>query len=240
MKILVTNDDGIQSKGLQVLVNWAKKYGEVVVSAPTVQQSAKSHAINIHEPIKVTQVPYLDGVTAYSVDSTPVDCVRFATLGLGQSYDLVLSGINYGLNMGEDILYSGTCGAIFEASLRGNKAIAFSTMPSDFAVAERYLDEAYQFIVKNKLFDYNDIYNVNIPLEVKGILLTKQGNAYFSDKFVKVSDTHFSQEGFCVHCNGNDMTIDTDATVSGYVTITPLTTRRDNATAYQQLKRLND
>ena len=236
MRILVTNDDGIDSVGLRILVEWATKLGQVTVAAPTVQQSAKSHAINIHDPIEVRKVPYLDGVTAYSVNSTPVDCVRFATLGLKTTYDLVLSGINRGFNMGEDILYSGTCGCIFEAKLRGIKAVAFSTDPTTFEHAKAHLDDAWGYIQANNLFDYCDLYNVNIPLEPKGIVLTRQGDAYFTDSFDKVDETHFQQNGYCIHVNQFDLTVDTDATISGYVSITPLSIKRDDATAFELAK----
>ncbi len=234
MKILVTNDDGIHSEGLKILVEWAKTLGEVVVSAPTVQQSAKSHAIDIHDPIEVHQVPYMEGVTAYSVNSTPVDCVRFATLGLKTTYDLVLSGVNRGFNMGEDILYSGTCGCIFEAELRGIKAVAFSTDPHSFASAQQNLQKAWDFIQNNNLFAYSNLYNVNIPLDAKEVVLTKQGFAYFTDSFDKLDDTHYMQNGYCIHVNKGDLTVDTDATISGYVSVTPLSTRRDNVNAFEQ------
>ena len=237
MRILVTNDDGIESVGLRILVEWATKLGEVTVCAPTVQQSAKSHAINIHDPIEVQIVPYMSGVTAYSVNSTPVDCVRFATLGLKTTYDLVLSGINRGFNMGEDILYSGTCGCIFEAKLRSIKAVAFSTDPSTFDHAKAHLDDAWNFIQANNLFDYADLYNVNIPLDPKGICLTRQGDAYFTDSFDKLDENHYQQNGYCIHVNQFDLTIDTDATISGYVSVTPLSIKRDDRVAFETARK---
>ena len=114
MKILLTNDDGIQSEGLMIVAKWAKKLSDVTVSAPKFEQSGKSHSIDIHNPFEVKKVDYFDGVRAFSVDSSPADCVRFATLGLHETYDLVISGINKGLNLGEDIMYSATNGAKFE------------------------------------------------------------------------------------------------------------------------------
>lgn len=233
MRILVTNDDGINSPGLKILVEWAKKLGEVTVAAPAVQQSAQSHAINIHDPIEVHKVPYIDGVTAYAVHSTPVDCVRFATLGLKTTYDLALSGINRGFNLGEDILYSGTCGCIFEAKLRGIKSVAFSTTNTTFDYVAPRLDEAWGYIQQNNLFDYCDLYNVNIPLDPKGICLTRQGDAYFTDRFDKMDDTHYMQNGYCIHVNQGDLTVDTDATVSGYISISPLSIRRDDRVAFE-------
>ena len=126
LKILITNDDGINNIGIRLLANWAKQYGEVTVIAPKVEQSAKSHAIDIRGAFEIKKVPFMEGVEAYSVDSTPADCVRFGVIGLKQKYDLVLSGINKGVNVGDDIVYSGTCAAVFEAARMGLKGIAFS------------------------------------------------------------------------------------------------------------------
>ena len=238
MKILVTNDDGINAEGIRILASWARKLGQVTVSAPKMQQSAKSHAINFHDHIEVHQVPYIDGVTAYVVDSTPVDSVRFALLGLEDNdFDLILSGVNKGFNIGEDILYSGTMGCVFEASLRGYRGIAFSTDPTDFSEAEKRLDEVYGYFVKHKLLSHNDIYNVNIPLNSKGIKWTKQGGAYFNDEFVKIDDTHYHQEGYSIYQMNTDYTLDTDAVMNGYISVTPMTTRRDSMAVFDKLRK---
>lgn len=157
MKILLTNDDGIQSEGLMIVAKWAKKLGDVTVSAPKFEQSGKSHSIDIHNPFEVKKVNYLDGVRAFSVDSSPADCVRFATLGLHETYDLVISGINKGLNLGEDIMYSATNGAIFEACTRGLKALALSTHVQSFDDAQAWLDRIYDFVQRNNLFAYGNI-----------------------------------------------------------------------------------
>lgn len=236
MRILVTNDDGIQSEGLRTLAVWAKKLGDVTVCAPKKQQSAKSHAICIHSPIEVCKYEFGENITAYSVDSTPVDCVRFATIGLQQEYDLILSGINNGYNLGEDILYSGTVANIFEARLRNVRGIAFSTEHDKFLSDACYLDLVYDFITRNKLFDYNTIYNVNIPDIPNGkILLTRQGGAYFTDEFVKLDDTHYDQRGYSVYEFGTNLELDTDATMNGYVSVTPLSVIRDDREAFNKL-----
>ena len=104
MRILITNDDGINSPAIKALAIWAKKHGEVTVVAPKIEQSGKSHGIEIIKPIEIEKVDLVDGVTAYSVDSTPADCVRYGIIGLKKEYDLVLSGINRGYNLGKDIL----------------------------------------------------------------------------------------------------------------------------------------
>ena len=148
MKILIVNDDGINAEGIKHLVNWAKTKGEVSVFAPKVQQSGKSHSIEIHGGYEVKKVDIFDGVEAYSVDSTPADCVRIATLGMKKKFDLVLSGINCGYNLGEDIHYSGTVGACYEAAKCGIKAIAISTSFTTFDNAVKNLDRVFEEIQK--------------------------------------------------------------------------------------------
>ena len=126
MRILITNDDGIEAPGLRALVDWAKKLGEVEVFAPKVEQSGKSAGLELRKAFKVEKVEYEGVAEAYAIDSTPVDCVRIAVLGFERKYDLVLSGVNCGMNLGHDINYSGTCGAIFEGAMHGIKGIGFS------------------------------------------------------------------------------------------------------------------
>ena len=125
MRILITNDDGISAEGIRVLCQWAKTKGEVTVVAPKVEQSGKSHAIDFTRPIEIKRVELMDGVEAYSMDSSPADCVRFAVLGMMGKFDIIFSGINRGFNLGKDIVYSGTAGAIFEGGRLGIPGIAF-------------------------------------------------------------------------------------------------------------------
>ena len=115
MRILITNDDGIGSPVLPALAVWASHLGEVTVIAPKVEQSGMSHAIDFTRPIEIKRVDIGEGIRAFSMDSTPADCVRYAVMGMKEHFDLVISGINRGLNLGADIVYSGTIGAIFEA-----------------------------------------------------------------------------------------------------------------------------
>ncbi|MCM1043524.1 MAG: 5'/3'-nucleotidase SurE [Corallococcus sp.] len=235
MRILITNDDGIEAEGIKILAEWAKTVGEVFVVAPQTQQSGKSHAITIHNPFEVNKVDFLPDVEAYAINSTPVDCVRFATLGLKQHFDLVLSGINKGYNLGEDILYSGTVGAIFETSLRGLNGIALSTEYTSFETAKLWLDKIYGFFTENNLFAVNNIYNVNIPLNAKDIVVTRQGGAYFTDDFVDLQDGTYHQKGYCIHDNKRNLELDTDATICGYVSVTPMTCNRSDAKAFEIL-----
>ena len=126
MRILITNDDGLYAEGLKILVEKARKYGEIVVVAPKEEQSAKSHSINIKTGIECKKVNLFEGIDSYQIDSSPADCVRYAYYGLKLDFDLVFSGINKGFNVGEDIMYSGTCAAIFETESTKRNGIAFS------------------------------------------------------------------------------------------------------------------
>ena len=239
MRVLLTNDDGINGEGLRVVADFAKRRGHhITVCAPKVEQSAKSHAINIHTPFEIKKVEYAGADVAYSVDSTPADCVRFATLGLKPNYDLVISGINRGLNMGEDVLYSGTAAAIFEACNQNLKGVAMSTRVYSFDSARAWIDKVFDFIAEKELFKYCDFLNVNVPENAKGILITKMGGPYYTDSFREISKDLWQQEGHCVHNNRHDHTIDTDATIDGYVTITPMTNNRTDYKAYEIIKNI--
>ena len=125
--ILVTNDDGVFSPGLLALKGALERVGRVSVIAPDRNRSAIARMITIHDPLHVEQVELADGSPAYTTDGTPVDCVRFAMLGLvGEIPDVVVSGINMGLNLGDDVTYSGTVAAALEGVLLGWPAIAVS------------------------------------------------------------------------------------------------------------------
>lgn len=239
MRILITNDDGIQGEGLLHLVKWAQKLGEVVVAAPKVEQSAKSHAIQIHERFEVKKVEYLPGVTAYTVDSTPADCVRIMALGMHEPFDLVLSGINRGLNLGYDIMYSGTVAAVFEAVALGMQAIAVSTAPAAISTAWERLDRVWEYFQKHKLLDRHDAYNVNIPASGEDIRITCQGGPYFSDDFQPEDGDFYRPMGIPVYKPSNSC-FDTDTVLTdGMISVMPLTIQRVDFAVYDDLKRLN-
>ncbi len=238
MKILITNDDGINAPGIRLLAAWAKKLGEVTVVAPKVEQSAMSHAIDFVNPQEIKRVEFIDGVTAYSMSSTPADCVRFGVLGLQDKFDLVLSGINYGVNVGQDIVYSGTVAAVFEAARLGIKGIAFSTFPHSQKEAAQYFDMAYDFIVSQNLFDETLIYNVNIPDKVSDIRITRQGSHYFSDGFVHDEGDMYHQEGEPVpDVCPNDLNRDTVAILNQTISVTPLIATRTDMAVFEKYKR---
>lgn len=240
MRILITNDDGIFAPGIVPLVEWAKKHGEVTVVAPKVEQSGKSHAIEFVKPFEIKKIDLWDGVDSYSCDSTPADCVRFGIMGLNKEYDLVLSGINRGVNLGVDMIYSGTVAAIFEASYWKHKALAISTYPDTLHNAAAQLDVLYNYIEENKLFEYNDIYNVNIPAFSKGIKITSQGTPYFSDRFEPLGNDMYLQKGERIPDESpEDLSRDTVATENGYISITPITLSRLSTYAFRKLKDKN-
>ena len=170
MEILITNDDGFEAEGIRALARFARTLGRVTVVAPKVEQSGKSHAIDFKDELEIKKIDFPEADEAYYVSSTPADCVRFAVIGLGRKYDLVLSGINRGVNLGIDISYSGTAGAVFEAGRLGMLGIALSTYPDTLDQALPHLERVYRFLTENKLLDKTPIYNVNIPNDPKGIL----------------------------------------------------------------------
>ena len=239
MRFLIVNDDGINAEGIKLLAKWAMQYGEVTVVAPKYEQSGKSHAIDFINPLEIKRVDFIEGVEAWSMESTPADCVRFGIFGLHREYDLVLSGINRGVNMSGDIIYSGTMGAIFEAGNQNHKGIAFSTTPENLEGAAKYLGEAYDYITKNNLFEYSNLFNVNIPEEVKGIKITKQGDAFYSDAFHQVNETTYTQYGEMIADTcPEDMDRDTNAFHSGLISVTPMTKERTDLPAFEKLKSL--
>lgn len=240
MNILITNDDGIKSEGLLILVKWATTIGNVTILAPKVEQSAKGQSINIHSPFEVKKVDYpVAGVTAYSVDSTPADCIRVALCGMKMKPDLVFSGINKGLNTGDDIAYSATDGAVFEASYFGYNCVAFSTAPETWEFAEKNLDRVWEFITSKRLFRYHNLYNVNIPLDAGKILVTKQKQGpYYRDTY-DVDGDMYTAVGYSTYQGEKDLTVDLDAVMNGYISIAPLTTNRTDNEAYERLSVFN-
>lgn len=236
MRILITNDDSITASQLLPLVRFCQTLGEVTVVVPKVEQSGKSHGIDIHDPFRVHHIPLADDVTAIAVESTPADCVRFAILGLKMEFDLVISGVNRGYNIGSDILYSGTVSAACEGVLLGIPAIALSTSFENYEHATEHLSEVFDYIKRHQLMDVHNAYNINIPPAPKGVRITHQGGPYYSDSFPPTEEEGmYIACGKCVHQNGGDLTLDTDAVISGYISIMPLTINRTDWSVYHQL-----
>ena len=240
MRILVVNDDSVSASQLIPLVKWCQKLGEVTVVVPKYEQSGKSQSIELHKPFEIKQVELEPGLTAYTVDSSPADCVRYAVLGMKMQFDLVISGINRGFNMGRDIMYSGTAGAVFEAVSLGLKAVAISTSPEFYDRATEPLDYVLEFFKEHKLMELCDLYNVNVVPDPKGIRITRQGGHFYSDDFIHEGNDMYMPHGKCVYVNHSDLTLDSDCVMSGYISIMPMTIDRADPAVYEQLKNLNN
>lgn len=232
MRILLTNDDGINAEGLKHLVDWAKTKGEVCVFAPKTQQSAKSQSINIHGTYEVKRVDVFDGIEAYSVDSTPADCVRIAILGMKKQFDLVISGINNGPNLGGDIHYSGTVGACLEAAQSGVRAMAVSAAFNNFDNAVKNIDRAYNEILSRRMFDFAEVINVNFPEQGEEILVTKMGPAIYSDEFEFLEDGMVKPCLICLYNGTQNLELDTDAVMTGHISISPLRNDLTDSSAF--------
>jgi 5'/3'-nucleotidase len=200
MHILVTNDDGVDSPGLLALRQALAPLGTVSVIAPDRNRSAIARSITIHSSLIVEEVALADGSPALATDGTPVDCVRFATLGLLPSQpDVIVSGINLGLNLGDDVTYSGTVAAALEGVILGWPAIAVSQGSLD-PEADRVHPDGYDFraaarfaalmvpLVIRERFPRNVILNVNAPglapEAIKGARVTRLGRRIYNDRLV--------------------------------------------------------
>ena len=242
MRILIVNDDGVKAKELVPLIRWCAKLGEVTVFVPKYEQSGKSHSFEIHTPFEIKRVDLEPGVETWTVDSSPADCVRVAVLGFKRQFDLVISGVNRGFNLGSDTMYSGTVGAASEAVNLGMRAIALST-PFDYydnVGATPHLDRVFGFIQKHGLLEKHNFYNINIPPEPKGIRITRQGGQYYSDDFLPVGDDLYRPTGKPVWVDRGDDTLDTDATLHGYISITPMTPDKTHRGAFEELVGLGE
>lgn len=229
MYILLTNDDGIHAAGIQTLATYCRQAGhEVIIAAPSNERSAASHSITLRRPVKVTDL----GNNEYSIDGTPVDCVIIAVQKLiKKPVDLVISGINAGQNMGEDIHYSGTVAAAKEAAFLGYKSIAVSlTSYSDqqFATAAHWLvkmlsNEIAEVISSNQVLNINV---PNLPIDViKGLRLTTTGHRKYYNFLKLISEEHDS----FTYMIGGDLPVweqlkgtDAEAVSEGYISLTPI------------------
>ena len=228
MKILVTNDDGIQAESLKTLVKKAMQFGEVICIAPIEEQSGKSQSLIIKEPFIFKQVEdIIEGVKTYVISSTPADCVRVAYSLLDKDYDLILSGVNDGYNLGEDIHYSGTMAAATEAAILGKKTIAFSTKFNDVDKIYNDLSKVMEYIMENKLLDVWPLYNVNIPLSYKGIKFAGQGHTHFEIIFDQNGD-YVRSVGRPVIFGDDSEESDVQVVFENYVSIAPLRYNRTN------------
>lgn len=239
--ILISNDDGIRSEGIVKLAQALRRVGDVYVVAPDREQSAASHSLTLHRPLRVDKT----GPKSYTVDGTPTDCVTLAVHGiLERRPDLVVSGINRGGNLGEDVLYSGTVSAAMEGTVLGIPSIAVSLVANngfDFTNAVSFSVRLVRHVLKKGL-PPDTLLNVNVPniRELKGYSITHLGKRYFSDAIVEKVDPR----GKKYYWIGGDMERwvggkDSDfyAVNNGRVSITPL---HLDMTSYSSMKELGD
>lgn len=194
-RILVTNDDGVESRGLLALKQALESMGDITVVAPDTNQSAVGHTKTLMRPLRVRERTLADGSLAYSVDGSPTDAVSLAFLGyFGHGFDLVASGINYGANLGDDITYSGTVSAAMEAVINSCPAFAISQEyyeHPDFALAGLAATAVARNILEHGL-SRGELINVNVPAvtleECEGIEVTRLGRRIYSDQLVERQD----------------------------------------------------
>lgn len=232
MRILLSNDDGILAKGLSVLERVCEPLGELYVVAPDREQSATSHSLTLHHPLRPVRL----GERRWQVDGTPTDCVMLACEALlDQRPDFVISGVNHGPNMGEDVLYSGTVAAAMEGLALGIPSIAVSFAGSVLrtdALLETHiglLRTLLQRLITLPAFPVDTLLNINLPGvegdNVKGHKLTRLGRRVFSDSITRMKDP-WGREilwvgGGSVEWSG-PFDSDFRAVHDGYISVTPL------------------
>jgi len=202
VRILLTNDDGISAPGLQAARRALRELDgiEVAVVAPDSNRSATARSITTRSPLSIEEVEFGDGDRGYATDGTPVDCVRFAELGLvGERPDLIVSGINHGANLGDDITYSGTVAAALEGIVLGIPAVAVSQQSSsggmgyvsgnfDFAVAAAFTAQLVSQLATEAMPEATLI-NVNCPAgEPSGVEVAKLGKRIYNDELKLVGE----------------------------------------------------
>lgn len=245
--ILVTNDDGFRAKGIEALIEMVKPFGRVVAVAPDEGNSGMSHAITIKTPLRLKKRKRADDVELYSVNGTPVDCVKLAMNQLFRiPPDLIVSGINHGSNSSVSIFYSGTMAAAIEGCLYNIPSIGFSlldyTDDPDFSAAIHFGRTVVQNVLENGLSNGTCL-NVNIPVlkteEIKGVKICRQNSGVWKEEFDKRTDprgqVYYWLTGY-FHNNEPDAT-DTDewALNNGFISIVPISI---DFTRYQEIEKL--
>ena len=231
-RILVTNDDGIESRGLLALKQALDPIGDVYVLAPDTNQSAVGHSMTFMRPLRVRERALDDGSRGWSVDGSPTDAVSLAFLGyFGVNFDLVASGINYGSNIGDDITYSGTVGAAMEAVLSGCPAYAMSQQiegGSDFELAKRVAGLVARNVLEHGLGE-GELLNVNVPAvaasEAVDVELTRMGKRVYQDKLLERLDPRgrpYYWFGGPPPTGVSEPGTDFHAVATGHVAITPI------------------
>ncbi len=241
LNVLLTNDDGIDADGLQSLRRVLAALADVnlAVIAPDGNRSAMARSITTRRPLWVTEVPFSDGTVGYATDGTPVDCVRLASLGLIDGFrpDLVVSGINHGANLGDDITYSGTVAAALEGVVLGLPAIAVSQQSGARALDFRF-DGGFQFDVaagfvarmierlETLPLPPNTLLNINVPASPPtGVELTRLGKRIYEDE-LKLERQEEHRSRYWVYGSDpgyhDDPGTDLSAVAAGRIALTPI------------------
>tara|TARA_B100000579_G_scaffold436587_1_gene462995 strand:+ start:11239 stop:12009 length:771 start_codon:yes stop_codon:yes gene_type:complete len=197
--ILVTNDDGIDSKGIRLLVSIMSKFGEVVVVAPDSPQSGMGHAITVGDKLRLVKSDLFGEIEAYKCSGTPADCVKIAKHHIlkNKKIDLITSGINHGSNSSISVLYSGTMSAAIEGAIENTPSIGFSLCDFDpnahLNHSKIYIKKIVENALSNGIPDSIAL-NVNIPAksseEIRGIKICRQANAIWEETFDKRHDPY--------------------------------------------------
>ncbi len=243
-RILVSNDDGVHAPGLRALVEALSALGEVTVMAPLTEQSATSHALTLHHPLRIKDL----GNRTFGVEGTPTDCVLLAVREfLGARPDLVVSGVNHGPNMGEDVIYSGTVAAAMEGALLGIPSMAVSLASWKFREPAAAASIAAE--LARVLLDANPpsrfLVNVNVPPvpreEIRGIRVTRLGTRVYNDAIVKKIDPRgrdYYWIGGAAPTWEPGSDTDFAAVEEGYVSLTPLLLDITDARGFDYLRGL--
>ncbi|MGI9021113.1 MAG: 5'/3'-nucleotidase SurE [Solirubrobacterales bacterium] len=240
MRVLITNDDGIQADGIQALRKAVQEVDgvEVHVVAPDSNRSAMARSITTRSPLWVEEVRFDDGTSGFATDGTPVDCVRFADLGLiGERPDLIVSGINHGANLGDDVTYSGTVAAALEGIVLGIPAIAASQQSLkgemgwhfggklDFTVAARFCAGLVARIAEHPLPE-GTLINVNYPNQADGVEVTRLGKRLYDDEMRLVEEGEDGRRRYRIYgfepSFEDEPGTDLAAQARGRISITPL------------------
>ena len=246
MHILISNDDGISAPGLLALTIAMKQFGKVTVIGPEENQSANGHRKTLGKPLRVNEVFLADGTPAYSTDGAPADCVALAMLGIvKEPVDLVVSGINRGANLGQDITYSGTLAAAFEGTIHHKPSLAFSlnnrAYNADYSTAATIATRVIRQVIHHHLqIPPMTLLSVNVPGvpldQIAGTQITRQGLSVYRDALVERVDP-FGRPYYWIggqEPTGDQNQVGTDiwAIHNNYVSITPI---QLDLTAYQLL-----
>ncbi|MEO8382638.1 MAG: 5'/3'-nucleotidase SurE [Acidobacteriota bacterium] len=225
-RILVTNDDGIYSEGLRKLAEACRPHGDVTIVAPDREQSAASHALTLNRPLRLLQIQEKEWI----VDGTPSDCVNLAVLKMFkyERPDLIVSGINFGPNLGDDVTYSGTISAAFEGALLNIPSIAFSALVGENFSFDRCAALAGE-LTRIALDEHRDprvILNVNFPIgQFAGVKITQLGRRIYSEGVIERKDprgrSYYWIGGEPPTWHPGEGT-DFEAIQAGFVSITPL------------------